>query len=182
MNWIWVFVRVTGLTAYLLLTLSLLAGIYRHIPRKKKSILDFHQVIGQIGLLAIGIHAYLLFYDHYQHFSLTEVLVPFMSANDPILTGVGTISTYLLLIVIITSDFMKAIGRSVWKKTHYLVFPMWLMAWMHSFFIGTDSSAFWALGLYWGSFIAVVGSTIYMVKKMGKKKQNQSDKLTLQQS
>ncbi|WP_272885636.1 hypothetical protein [Fictibacillus marinisediminis] len=35
MNWIWFFIRVTGLTAYLLLTLSLLAGIMRHVPRNK---------------------------------------------------------------------------------------------------------------------------------------------------
>ncbi|UZJ79858.1 hypothetical protein [Fictibacillus sp. KU28468] len=31
MNWIWFFIRVTGLTAYLLLTLSLLAGIMRQV-------------------------------------------------------------------------------------------------------------------------------------------------------
>lgn len=176
MNWIWILIRVTGLTAYLLLTLSLLAGIYRHLPIKKKSILDFHQAIGQIGLLSIGIHMYLLFYDNYQQFSVVEVLIPFMSSYEPILTGIGTIAMYLVLIVIITSDFMKAIGRSVWKKTHYLVFPMWFLAFLHSFFIGTDSSKYWALSLYGVSFIIVVGSTIYMIWKMNRKKQLKSKK------
>lgn len=165
MNWIWLLIRITGLTAYLLLTLSVLAGIFRHIPKKKGPITQFHQVIGQIALIGIAIHAYLLFYDQYESFSLVEVLVPFMSKHDTILTGIGTIATYLLLIVVVTSDFIKAIGRSIWKKTHYLVFPLWLLSWIHSFFIGTDSQTFWAQALYWGSFLLVLGATIYLVVK-----------------
>src|SRR4051794_34317072 len=106
MNWIWIAIRVCGLVGYFLLTLSLLAGIFRHIPRKKASILAFHQIIGQVALLFIGIHACLLVYDSYESYSLTSILIPFASPNDPILTGIGTIATYLLIIVIFTSDFM----------------------------------------------------------------------------
>ncbi|WP_433746412.1 ferric reductase-like transmembrane domain-containing protein [Falsibacillus pallidus] len=163
MNWIWIFIRITGLTAYVLLTLSVLAGIFRHIPRKKGPIIEFHQVIGQIALLGTGVHAYLLFYDHYQPYSLKDVLVPFLSQNDPVLTGIGTLSMYLLLVVIITSDFMKAVGRKTWKKIHYLVFPLWLMALIHGFFLGTESGTIWAKSLYGGSLLIVFGATVYLV-------------------
>ncbi|WP_338450582.1 hypothetical protein R4Z09_01085 [Niallia oryzisoli] len=78
MNWIWFLVRITGLAAYLLLTLSVLAGIYRHIPRKKAPMLEFHQIIGQVALLGIAVHAFLLFFDKYEPYSLTSVLIPFM--------------------------------------------------------------------------------------------------------
>lgn len=73
MNWIWIAVRLTGLTGYFLLTLSLLAGIYKHIPRKKSSFLVFHQMIGQVALLFIGVHACLLLYDSYEPFSLQSL-------------------------------------------------------------------------------------------------------------
>lgn len=116
MNWIWIIIRVTGLSGYFLLTLSLLAGIYRHIPRKKGNILTFHQIIGQVALLFIGVHACFLLYDTYQPYTIKSILIPFTSPNDPILTGIGTIATYLLAVVIFTSDFMKEFGLSLWKK------------------------------------------------------------------
>lgn len=176
MNWIWFFVKISGLVAYLLLTLSILAGIYRHIPRTKAPILEFHQIIGQIALLVIAVHAFLLFFDHYEPYSLLSVLIPFMSENHRFLTGIGTMATYLLIFVIITSDFMKVVGRSAWKKAHYLVFPIWFLAWIHSVYIGTDSGTVWAQGLYWGSFLAIVVSTLYMVTKMIKN--NKTNEMT----
>jgi methionine sulfoxide reductase heme-binding subunit len=171
MNWIWIIIRVTGLAGYFLLTLSLLAGIYRHIPRKKGNIHTFHQIIGQVALLFIGIHACLLLFDSYQPYSLKTILVPFASPYDPILTGLGTIAAYLLLIVIFTSDFMKQIGRSLWKKTHYLVFPLWLLSAIHGLFLGTDTQTIWAEVLYLSTTLTVVLSTLYLVFSMNKKKQ-----------
>ena len=50
MNWIWFGIRVLGLTSYLLLTLSVLGGILRGVPKKKFFLLQFHQQIGQIAL------------------------------------------------------------------------------------------------------------------------------------
>ena len=170
MNWIWIVIRITGLTAYFLLTLSLLAGIFRYIPRNKGSILSFHQSIGQIALLFIGIHACLLMYDNYQPYSLTSILVPFTSPTNPILTGLGTIAAYLLIIVIFTSDFMKAIGRSLWKKTHYLVFPLWFLAAIHGFFLGTDSQTQWAEMMYASTSLSVILATLYLAIMMNKKK------------
>jgi methionine sulfoxide reductase heme-binding subunit len=171
MNWIWIIIRVTGLTAYFLLTLSLLAGIYRHIPRKKGSILAFHQIIGQVALLCIGIHACLLLYDSYEPYSLQAILIPFASSRDPILIGIGTIATYLLIIVVFTSDFMKEFGRSVWKKVHYLVFPLWLLSAIHGLFLGTDSETIWAEILYGSTSLAVIFATLFLVLMMNRKKQ-----------
>lgn len=170
MNWIWIIIRVTGLAGYFLLTLSLLAGIYRHIPRKKGNILAFHQIIGQVALLFIGIHACLLLYDTYQPYTLKSILIPFASPNDPILTGMGTIATYLLIVVIFTSDFMKEFGRSLWKKTHYLVFPLWMLSAIHGLFIGSDSQTGWGDALYLSTAFMVVLSILYLVITMNKKK------------
>ncbi|MED2974934.1 ferric reductase-like transmembrane domain-containing protein [Fictibacillus sp. B-59209] len=174
MNWIWFFIRVTGLTAYLLLTLSLLAGIMRHVPRNKGFYLSFHQIIGQVALLFIGIHAFLLLFDQYEPYSLEAIFVPFASSYHPILSGLGTIAAYMLLIVIITSDFMKVIGRSVWKKTHYLVLPLWLLSFLHGILMGTDSAANRAPFFYWGTFAVIVCGTIYLGAAMTRSKKLRS--------
>ncbi|MDM5200540.1 ferric reductase-like transmembrane domain-containing protein [Fictibacillus enclensis] len=162
MNWIWILVRVTGLTAYFLLTLSLLAGILRHVPRNKGFYLSFHQIIGQVSMLFIGIHAFLLLFDQYQPYTLTEIFIPFASSYEPLLSALGTIGAYLLLIVLFTSDFMKMIGRSAWKKTHYLVFTLWLVCFLHGILMGTDSSAIWSPIFYWTTFAVIIGGTIYL--------------------
>lgn len=165
MNWIWIAIRATGLTGYFLLTISLLMGIYSHIPRKKGSILAFHQIIGQVALLFIAVHAYLLIFDNYEPYSVTALLIPFTASYEPILSGLGTVAAYLLLIVIVTSDFMKKVGRSVWKKTHYLVFPLWFLSAIHGLFLGTDSDSLWAVALYGGTVLVVSTATIFLVFK-----------------
>lgn len=165
MNWIWIAIRATGLTGYFLLTISLLLGIYSHIPRKKGSILAFHQIIGQVALLFIGIHAYLLIFDNYEPYSIKALLIPFTAAYEPILSGLGTIAAYLLIIVLLTSDFMKKVGRSVWKKTHYLVFPLWFLSVIHGLFLGTDTESIWAEALYGGTVLMVSMATIFLVFK-----------------
>ncbi|MEW8987353.1 MAG: iron reductase, partial [Bacillus sp. (in: firmicutes)] len=70
MSWIWILIRVTGLTAYVLLTLSILAGIIKYIPGKQWRILEFHQAIGQVALVTIGIHAALLIFDQYEPYTI----------------------------------------------------------------------------------------------------------------
>ncbi|MEH7885346.1 ferric reductase-like transmembrane domain-containing protein [Bacillus sp. JJ1609] len=171
MNWIWIAIRVAGLTGYFLLTLTLLVGIYSHVPRKKSFVLIFHQIIGQVGLLFIGIHAYLLIFDHYEPFSIRSILIPFSAPNEPLLNGLGTIATYLLIIVVVTSDFMKQIGRSLWKKTHYLVFPLWFLSSIHGLFLGSDSQTIWGEVLYASTTITVILSTLFLVFKKSKPEQ-----------
>lgn len=170
MNWIWIAIRATGLTGYFLLTLSLLMGIYSHIPRKKGSVLAFHQIIGQIALLFIAVHAYLLIFDNYEPYSVTELLIPFSASYEPILSGLGTIAVYLLIIVILTSDFMKKVGRSAWKKAHYLVFPLWFLSAIHGLFLGTDTQSLWAVALYGSTVLIISMATIFLVLKKYSKK------------
>ena len=140
---------------------------------KRGNILAFHQMIGQVGLLFIGIHACLLMFDSYVPYSVTSLLIPFTAPNHPILSGLGTIATYLFIIVVFTSDFMKVIGRSLWKKTHYLVFPMWFLAAIHGLSIGTDSQTVWAEVLYIGTTGAVILSTIVLILTKNRKQGNQ---------
>jgi DMSO/TMAO reductase YedYZ heme-binding membrane subunit len=48
---------------------------------------------------------------------------------------VGAAAFYALLIVILTSLFRLRMARPLWRKLHYLVFPAFLLMFIHSVFM-----------------------------------------------
>ncbi|WP_318505007.1 ferric reductase-like transmembrane domain-containing protein [Bacillus sp. T3] len=157
----WNLIRVSGLLSYFLLTMSLAFGFlqsFQSLKRKKPVFLLIHQNSGWIGLLVIVFHMMLLFWDQYVHYPVLSILVPFNSEHEPFYSGLGTISFYLFLMIIGSSDFfMKKLGRIVWKKIHLLAIPAWILMAIHGFMIGSDSSKGWAQLIY------IVSVSIIMV-------------------
>jgi len=45
---------------------------------------------------------------------------------------VGAIALYLLVFVLVSSLLRRQIGRPVWRKLHYLVFPAAVLVFLHS--------------------------------------------------
>ncbi|MEK1831621.1 ferric reductase-like transmembrane domain-containing protein [Priestia megaterium] len=107
-----------------------------------------HQSSGWFGLLFGMIHGLVLSFDQSIHFSLSDILIPFTSDYKPISTGLGTISLYILFVLIITSDFIKQLGRKTWKAIHFLAFPGYLLALYHGITSGTDTQQPLILGMY----------------------------------
>jgi methionine sulfoxide reductase heme-binding subunit len=173
MSWIWILIRTTGLTAYFLLTLSVLLGIfqsYPSMPIKKGTMNILHLKIGQIALFIAGVHAYLLLYDHYQPFTILDLLIPFHSDYHPFLVGIGILSIYTWIVIVFTSDFMKAFGIKVWKKIHLFVYPLWLMTTIHGFLLGSDSNTLWSSILYLTASLTIIISTVFLfINKTNKK-------------
>jgi methionine sulfoxide reductase heme-binding subunit len=164
----WNMIRVSGLLSYFLLTVSLIFGFLQSFSALRKSKSDFqliHQQSGWIGLLSLLFHLIMTFMDQYVDYSALSILVPFYSANEPFYSGLGTISFYIFLIIIATSDFfMKKLGRTIWKKIHLLSIPAWILMAVHGIMMGTDTKAMWAQGLYFGTaaIIIILGSAKMM--------------------
>lgn len=161
----WNLIRTSGFLAYFLLTLSIAAGLMGKIStfnNKKPLMMDLHKFSGWIGLLTVIFHAVLLFNNHYVHYEMEEVLIPFDSDYAPVSSAFGTISFYIFLIVMATSDFfMQKLGRGLWKKLHWLVIPAWVLSVLHGVFIGTDSSQLWAIIVYFGGIVLVMTLLVF---------------------
>lgn len=161
----WNLVRVSGFLAYFLLTLSIIAGILQKYPSLKKQkplMMELHKTSGWIGVLTVIFHSTLLLFNHYVPYEIEDLFIPFEADHEPLLSAFGTISFYLFLIVMATSDFfMKKLGFKVWKKLHWLVIPAWILTVLHSFFIGTDSNEPWAIFIYFLGVISVGISLIF---------------------
>ncbi|NMD71412.1 iron reductase [Bacillus sp. DNRA2] len=148
----WNLIRLSGFLSYFLLTISLVFGFlqaFAGLKKRKGEFLLVHQNSGWLGLLVIVFHMLMLFWDQYIEYPLLSILIPFSAENEPFYSGLGTISFYLFLIIIGSSDFfMKKLGRTVWKKVHLLAIPAWLLMAIHGIMIGTDSQEGWAKLIY----------------------------------
>jgi DMSO/TMAO reductase YedYZ heme-binding membrane subunit len=85
-----------------------------------------------VVLLLIVLHPAVLLLKGSTHFGFVEVLFPIHSPVQPTLNSVGAASLYVLLIVIVTSFFRLRMARPLWRKLHYLVFPGFILMFIHS--------------------------------------------------
>ncbi|MFD3448727.1 ferric reductase-like transmembrane domain-containing protein [Microbacteriaceae bacterium 4G12] len=152
----WEWIRVTGVLAYWLLTLSILFGLIRSVANVSPSFKQFgvfgHALFGSFACLLGAVHGFLLLFDTYRPYTLFEIIVPFTATYKPLLSASGTISLLLMLVIILSSDFRAKVGQRVWKWLHTLSYPAWVFAFIHGCFLGTDSTTslgqvfFWATG------------------------------------
>ncbi|HEX3090235.1 MAG TPA: ferric reductase-like transmembrane domain-containing protein [Ilumatobacteraceae bacterium] len=143
----WYVARSGGIVAWALLAASVLWGlalstkVTRGRPRPNW-ILDLHRFLGGLALIFAAVHVVALVLDSYVHFGLTEILVPFASAWHPAAVAWGVIGLYLLVAVELTSLARKRISKRMWRMTHFLSFPLFLLTTVHALTAGTDRSTF----------------------------------------
>ena len=166
---IWEWIRLLGFLAYFYFTVSIVFGLIRKthaIHSNKNLYFQLHQISGWLGFVAVIAHMILLIIDQYEPYQISEILIPFMSSYQSILSGFGSIAFYLFLIVIVTSDlWIRKMGFSVWKKVHFLIFPAWILSLIHGIFIGTDSNN-GVIMIFYGGTVTLVAIT-FIVRVIG---------------
>ena len=83
-------------------------------------------------------HVVSILLDTYVHFGLVELLVPFASSWHPVAVAWGIVGFYVLVAIEITSLLRSRISKRAWRMTHYLSFPLFLVATIHALTAGTD--------------------------------------------
>jgi predicted ferric reductase len=135
-----------GLAAVGTATVNMLLGLLialrysplRLWPHRHINIFRLHNWTAYFVLLLIVLHPAVLLLNSSTHFSLADVLFPIGSSVQPTLNSVGAVSFYVLLVVILTSFFRLRMARPLWRKLHYLVFPAFILMFIHSLF--TDAA------------------------------------------
>jgi len=160
----WILARASGLTAYVLLTLSVLAGLTvksRPFGRavRAASATDTHKFLSWLALGAVAIHALTLTLDQTVHIGLGALLVPGLSGYRPVATGLGVVAAELAALVVVSFPLRKRIGARTWRRLHWATYAIFGLATAHGLAAGTDSSQRWAFGIYLGSVFAVAAAT-----------------------
>jgi sulfoxide reductase heme-binding subunit YedZ len=160
----WQIIRSTGVMAYLFLTLGMCLGILYSFPiwkgKTKANLYKWHTV-GTISGTAIGLlHGITTVIDTYVPFSWKEVLIPFAARTDPFWYGLGTLTLYGMLFVILTTDLRNKIGKKIWLTLHMLSYPVFVMSLLHGCFAGSDSAKPGIRFMYVMSVILILSLTI----------------------
>ena len=162
----WLLARATGLTAYVLLTLSVLAGLVvkaKPFGRavKPATAVDFHRFLALLGLAAVALHGLTLVLDETVEIGLGALLVPGLAPYRPLWSGFGVVAGELMLLVYASFALKKRIGQRNWRRLHWATYATFAAATAHGLMAGSDSAAPWALALYLGAVGAVAAATAW---------------------
>jgi sulfoxide reductase heme-binding subunit YedZ len=165
---VWYVIRAAGIVAYLLLTLSVVAGLgvrNRTMPpgRSRVDLFEVHTFLSLLVLGFASFHALTLLLDSYVGFSPTQILVPFTSSYRKVSVALGTLTLYLTAVVYVSFWLKGLIGQKGWRLLHYGSFAAFAGATYHGILSGADTSAAWMIAIYLISIVLVVGFLAYRV-------------------
>ena len=165
----WLLARASGLTAYVLLTSSVLAGLTvksKPVGSRVKAAVatDVHRFLSLLALGAIALHGLVLTLDQTVRMPIAALLVPGLSPYRPLATGIGVLAAELMILIYTSFSLRRRIGVRNWRRLHYLTFGVFAAATVHGLVAGTDR---WAFGLYAGSVAAVAGLMTWRIVTKG---------------
>jgi methionine sulfoxide reductase heme-binding subunit len=181
----WFITRSAGMIAYLLLWLSTIWGLAissKIIDRllHRSFTFDFHQVLSLLALGFLGLHVFILMADQYLPYSLSQILVPFLSPYRPFWVGIGVLAFYISILVSVTFYMRQKIGMKTFRLIHYTSLIGYLGATLHGIFAGTDSSLPAAMLMYIGTFLVVIFLVVYWLLMIWLSKRPQSTGVKMQ--
>jgi predicted ferric reductase len=160
---LWFATRATGVTALILLTITLALGVAnvrrlrtRLIPR---FVLDaVHRNAALLAVTFLGAHIATAVLDSYVSIRLIDVVVPFAGAYRPFWLGLGAVSVDLMIAVVATSLLRRHIGYRIWRATHWLAYASWPVALVHSLGTGSDAHTRWMAFTAIGCTLVVIAA------------------------
>jgi len=163
----WVLARASGVTAYALLTASMLMGLLvRSRPFRSlrpAAVADLHRFLSLLALGAVAVHALTLVLDEAAPLSIQALVIPGIAAYEPLWTGIGVAAAELMVLIVASFSLRRLIGARRWRSLHRASYAVFAAATAHGVAAGTDTREPWALALYGGSLAAVTAATAWRV-------------------
>jgi sulfoxide reductase heme-binding subunit YedZ len=161
----WLLARASGLTAYVVLTLSVLAGLVlksRPFHRlRAPSVAEVHKTLALTGIGALVLHAASLVLDTTVKVSLAGLLVPGLVTYRPAAVAAGVVAAWLLVAITASFWLRRRIGTRMWRRLHWFTHALFGLATIHGIAAGTDTTRPWATALYLGALGSVVAATAW---------------------
>lgn len=162
----WYLIRSSGITAYILLTLSVLWGLALSSRVLKdwspgSLSMTLHSAISWLALAFTAVHVVLLLFDDYLTYLVRDIVIPFTGPYRPVAVGLGTLALWLMLIV--TPSFMlrnRLLSPRLWKLLHYSSYAAFLLVTVHALAAGTDAG-------HQGFQVFMMGSVLLTVILLG---------------
>ena len=165
---IWFTARGAGLSALILLSLSIALGALvsrrRGAPAGRYVLQYLHRACAGLGLTVLALHVGTILADSYAHVGWRGALIPFTSGYRPTWVALGSLAAYTFLGVAVLGLARGRMAASVrasrvWRGLHGLGYLGWGLGMLHGFTSGTDSHVGWVRLIYVLS-LAVVGASV----------------------
>lgn len=142
-NAVWYMIRSAGITAYILLVLSMVWGLFisgQYVKNWSPGPLSLmmHSTVSWLALILGLTHALLLMADRYFSFTLGDILIPFTGPYRVIAVGIGTVAFWMILIITISFPFKRKIGHKAWLRIHMSSYIAFALVTLHGLTAGTD--------------------------------------------
>ena len=129
-----------GLGAVGAATVNLLIGMLMSLryspqrlwPHRHINLFRLHQWTAYLAIAFTLTHPVVLLFLKEPRFRLYDILLPIDSPLQPKLNLAGAAALYLLVLVLVSSLLRTRIGRPLWRRLHYLVFPAAALLFLHS--------------------------------------------------
>ncbi|WP_420597268.1 ferric reductase [Deinococcus sp.] len=146
--------RASGIVAYLALALTVTFGALlgsRYAPAwlARAQQYGWHGLLSGFALVLGSAHGLFLAVDGQYAQPLSALLIPGASSFAPLAVGLGTLGTYALALVYLSTLWRKRLSVRVWRAVHLVAYPAFALLTLHGLLIGSDN-----LGLLYGSAVA----------------------------
>lgn len=167
---LWYATRASGLTAMVLLTLTMVLGITTTTRARARGWPGFaqqelHRRISMIAVVFLGIHVLTSVLDTYVSIGWAAIVIPFTSSYGRLWVGVGAISLDLMLAVFVSSLLRARMRAGTWRAIHWLAYLSWPVALAHTFGMGTDAGDSWVIALGAGCVLAVAVALAWRLRQ-----------------
>jgi sulfoxide reductase heme-binding subunit YedZ len=147
---LWYTTRGSGIVALIMLTGVVVLGILaqsraetRWWPRFLTP--AFHRSLALSGGLFLLLHIITAIIDPASPAGWLIAVVPFATPYRALWMGLGTISFELFTAILLTSLLRARVGAVAWRAIHFLSYPVWVLAVLHTVGAGSDTLARWML-------------------------------------
>ncbi len=163
---LWYLTRATAVSAYVLLTISVILGMLRSIARTSRERLswmvdELHQFTATLMVVMLLGHLVTLYLDPFLPFTLANLLVAVNEPYRPLAVNLGVFALYTVVVVAFSSWLRRFIAPRAWRMAHYLSFVAFVLVTLHGWQAGSDADEPWTRALYLAS-AASVGFLILM--------------------
>ena len=166
----WLLARAGGITAYLLLTLATIVGLWlsnraraRHNPHPSNIRLHLALVVFTLAFTAL--HVIVLAVDEYAKVGIRGALLPMASEYKPVGVTLGLIAVWSALISTFTATFAGRFTGRIWLILHRVAALSWVSAWVHSVAVGVDTPLLVGMYVLTGLAVLFMGAWRYTARR-----------------
>lgn len=158
---LWFASRGSGIVSLILLTAVTVLGLISVVRWQRPSwprflTADLHANLALLSVVFVAVHIVAAILDPFAQLGISAAVIPFASSYRPVWVGLGVISLYLFVAMIITSLLRERIGQRAWRAVHWVAYAAWPMAVLHGAGSGSDAFATWMLVIQIVCVVAVV--------------------------